>query len=73
MKTEHEVRVLNAIQHDLLREVHAHKQDILTILESHLKSTEFNAYKYKEQECYEQLTSSKRAYNVLKAFLSVTT
>lgn len=72
MTTNHEERVLSAIQQDLLREVHKHRDDILQILEQHLKHAEFNASKYKEQECYETLTRHKRAYNVLKSFLKVT-
>jgi len=72
MTTDHENKVLSAIQQDLLREVHKHEDDILYILEQHLKRAEFNASKYKEQECYEDLTRCKRAYNVLKSFLHVT-
>jgi hypothetical protein len=67
-----QTRVLSPEQNEMLCEVHNHGELILTILKSHLKHTEFSASKYKEQECYEELTRSKRAFNILKTFLTIT-
>ena len=71
MKTEEEEHVLSAIQADLLRELLKEKCTILKTLESAISRQQFSAMRYHEQECYEQLLSTKRAYNILKTFLEV--
>lgn len=72
MTENYKPRVLSAAQNELLCEVHHSSELLLAILESHLKHTEFSASKYKEQQCYDDLTKSKRAYNVFKSFITIT-
>jgi predicted RNA-binding protein len=71
MKTSKEERVLTAIQNDLLRELLKEKCTILSTLAAAIRKQEFSAQRYHEQECYEQLLLTKRAYNILKTFLEV--
>ena len=72
MKTKLDRRVLNAIEKELLRELHLEGDMLLKILKTATSRAMFCAQKYKEQEEYEQLLKTKRAYNILKAFLTVT-
>jgi hypothetical protein len=71
MKTEEEEHVLTSIQADLLRELLKEKCTILKTLSDAIKRQTFNAQRYHEEECYEQLLLTKRAYNILKTFLEV--
>ena len=71
MKSEQELRVLDAIQNELLKELLKHSCDILIVLEDAVKKSEFAASRYKEQECYDKLLKTKRGYNILKYFLEV--
>lgn len=72
MKSEQEVRVLNAIENELLRELLKHSCDILRVVEDAVKKSEFAASRYREPECYDKLLKTKRGYNILKTFLEVT-
>lgn len=71
MKSEQEKHTISAIQADLLRELLKEKCTILSTLKSAISRQQFSAMRYHEKECYEQLLSTKRAYNILKAFLEV--
>lgn len=71
MKSEQEERVLSAIQNDLLRELLKEKCTILSTLKAAIRKQTFTAMRYHEQECYEQLLLTKKAYNILKTFLEV--
>ena len=71
MKSEQEKHTISAIQADLLRELLKEKCTLLKTLESAVSRQTFSAQRYHEQECYEQLLSTKKAYNILKAFLEV--
>ena len=72
MKTKLDRRVLNAIEKELLRELHLEGDELLKILKKETDRAMFSAAKYKEREAYEELLKTKRAYNILKAFLTVT-
>lgn len=67
-----ERRVLTAIEHDLLRELHRHADKLTDVIKREVAAAEFSAMRYKERECYERLIELKRAYNVLSRFLQVT-
>ena len=67
-----ESRVLNSIEHDLLRELHKHVDILNDVLKREITEAEFSAMKYKERECYDRLIELKRAFNVLTSFLDVT-
>jgi hypothetical protein len=71
MKTDKEQHVLTAIQADLLRELLKERCVILKTLDAAVKRQTFHAMRYHEKECYEQLLRTKRAYNILKTFLEV--
>lgn len=71
MKSKREERVLSVIQSDLLKELLKEKCTILTTLNTAIGKQTFTAMRYHEKECYEQLLSTKRAYNILKTFLEV--
>ena len=71
MKTEREERLLSAIQSDLLRELLKEKCTLLNTLDTTISRLEFSAQRYREQECYDSLLSTKRAYNILRTFLEV--
>ena len=71
MKSDHEERVLSAIQNDLLRELLKEKCTLLATLKTAINKQQFSAMRYHEKECYEQLLLTKRAYNILKTFLEV--
>ena len=73
MKSEQEERVLTAIQNDLLKELLKCKCELIEIVYREMKQNEFHAMKYKKQQCYEQLLSTKKAYNILRAFIEVCT
>ena len=72
MKPKLDRRVLNAIEKELLRELHIEGDELLKILKRETDRASFNAAKYKEREAYEDLIKIKRSYNILKAFLTVT-
>lgn len=72
MKTDKELRVLSAIQSDLLKELLKEKDVILEQFKIDVDRVSFSASKYKERECYEDLVKIKRAYNILKTFLELT-
>ena len=67
-----ERRVLTAIEHDLLRELHRHADMLTGVFKREVEAAEFSAIRYKERECYERLIELKRAHNVLNRFLHVT-
>ena len=71
MKSEQEEHTISAIQADLLREMLKSKCEILDIIKDATRRAEFHAMKYKQKECYEELLSKKKAYNILKAFIEV--
>lgn len=71
MKTKQEERLLDSIQSDLLRELLKEKCMLLNTLDTTISRLEFSAQRYREQECYDALLSTKRAYNILKTFLEV--
>jgi hypothetical protein len=57
-------------QSDLLRELSNRSDDIVSIIDLHLRKCEFSAFKYKEQECYEDLMRVKKSYNILRTFFN---
>lgn len=57
-------------QSDLLRELSNSSDDIVSIIDLHLRKCEFSAFKYKEQECYEDLMRVKKSYNILRTFFN---
>ena len=57
-------------QSELLRELSIHSDDIVNIVDLHLRKCEFSAFKYKEQECYEDLMKVKKSYNILRTFFN---
>jgi len=57
-------------QSDLLRELSNNSDDIVSIIDLHLRKCEFSAFKYKEQECYEDLMRVKKSYNLLRTFFN---
>ena len=57
-------------QSDLLRELSNRSDDIVSIIDLHLRKCEFSAFKYKEQECYEDLMRVKKSYNLLRTFFN---
>ena len=65
-------RVLNAIERELLRELHIEKDTLLDTIENAVNVASFHAQKYKVREEYENLLKLKRAYNILRTFLHVT-
>lgn len=67
-----EQRVLTAIEHDLLRELHRHADTLTAVIKREVAEAEFAAMKYKERECYDRLLELKRTFNVLNSFLHVT-
>lgn len=72
MKTDKELRVLSAIQSDLLKELVKERDTILKQFKMDVDRASFSASKYKERECYDELIKIKRAYNILKTFLELT-
>lgn len=71
MKTDKELIVLDAIQSDLLRELLKDKCTIFKYLDRAVNQAAFSAAKYKEKECYEELLALKRARNIFKTFIEV--
>ena len=65
-------RVISAIQHDLLCELHRHEGVLIRSLEVQVDKLEFNALKDKEQDTYNDLLEMKRALNILKCYFDVT-
>lgn len=65
-------RVISAIRHDLLSELHRHEDILIKSLEIQVSKLEFSAFKYKEQEVYDDLLDMKRAVNILKCYFEVT-
>lgn len=65
-------RVISAIRHDLLSELHRHEEVLIRSLEIQVDRLEFSAFKYKEQSVYDDLLEMKRALNILKCYFNVT-
>lgn len=71
MKTEQDKIVLSAIQADLFKELLKNKCTIFKHLDQAVRRAEFVAARYKEQECYDDLLTLKRARNIFKTFIEV--
>lgn len=72
MSDSEDSRVLSMIERDLLRELHRQSDTILEILKLEMSRAEFNVFKYKDAECYDQLIDIKKSHNIFKNFLRVT-
>ena len=71
MKSEQDDHTISAIQADLLRELLKEKCTLLQTLETAIGRQQFQAMRYHEKECYDKLLETKRAFNILKAFIEV--
>lgn len=65
-------RLISVIRDDLLHELHKHEDILIKSLEIQVSKLEFSAFKYKEQEVYDDLLDMKRALNILKCYFEVT-
>ena len=72
MSTDKDKMTLSVIQADLLRELMKDKCTIFKYLDVAVKRAEFQAMRYKEKECYDDLLALKRARNIFKTFIEVT-
>jgi len=71
MSSDKDENTLSIIQADLLRELVKDKCTIFKYLDQAVRRAEFSAARYKEQECYEELLALKRARNIFKTFIEV--
>lgn len=71
MSSDKDDTTLNVIQADLLRELIKDKCTIFKYLDGAVKRAEFQAMRYKEKECYDDLLALKRARNIFKTFIEV--
>lgn len=71
MKKQDE-RVISAIRHDLLCEMHRYEDVLLDSLKTQVTRLEFSAAKYKDRESYDQLLKMKNAFNIMKCYFKVT-
>lgn len=71
MSSDKDEMTLSLIQADLLRELMKDKCTIFKYLDSAVKRAEFSAMRYKEKECYEDLLALRRARNIFKTFIEV--
>lgn len=69
MKQQENIQ-LDHEQSELLRELSTHSDSIVSIVDLHLSKCEFSAFKYKEQECYDDLMRVKKSYNILRTFFN---
>ncbi len=71
MSSENDEIILNVIQTDLLRELMKDKCVIYKYLNNAVAHAEFSAARYKEKECYEELLALRRARNIFKTYIEV--